>query len=128
MVARVFRIQMDATPRCVDPHIPSLDFEAFQQAFSPPEPPAPSPRSAGPPPACGATGERGGAGYVALPLGQVDRPSGVLRVWFLLLEGVGCTASACTKNHQPQILQSLFEMLRATATVPGQSTTLPPPC
>ena len=59
------------------------------------------------------------SGYRVTPLGQLDKPTGVLRVWFLVLEGLTNTVSACTRNYQPQILQTLFDLLRSAAQLPG---------
>jgi len=117
------------SPYCVDPVIPNFDMSSFHAAFgvTPPEtsPPGRAPHSHRNGTANGdiiPEGSDDGAelGYRATSLGQLDKPTGVLRVWFLVLEGLTNTVSACTRNYQPQILQTLFDLLRSAAEVPGQ--------
>ena len=47
--------------------------------------------------------------------------TGVLRVWFLLLEGLTGAVAQCPRRFQPQTLEVLFEILRSITTVPGPS-------
>ena len=51
---------------------------------------------------------------------QVDDVTGVSRVWFLLLEGLAGAVSTCPRQHQPQTLELLFELLRSVLAVPGE--------
>lgn len=37
---------------------------------------------------------------------------GTLRVYFLVIEGLSSTVSACPKYYQPQTLEMLFELMR----------------
>ena len=116
----------------MDPVIPNFDMSSFHAAFGviPPETPPPGRAPHAPHSHRNGTtngdvipeGSDDGAelGYRATPLGQLDKPTGVLRVWFLVLEGLTNTVSACTRNYQPQILQTLFDLLRSAAEVPGQ--------
>ncbi|KAI8520628.1 hypothetical protein Bbelb_003820 [Branchiostoma belcheri] len=46
-------------------------------------------------------------------------PSCVIRVWFLLLEGLTGSVTTCPKTYQPQTLELLFKLLRSVAEVPG---------
>ena len=45
--------------------------------------------------------------------------TGVLRVWFLLLEGLSKVVAQCPCTFQPQTLEVLFDILRSITTVPG---------
>ncbi|PSN58203.1 hypothetical protein C0J52_05987 [Blattella germanica] len=52
-------------------------------------------------------------------LDHLDRPSGVLRVWFLLLEGLASATVTCPRKFQPHTLDTLFQLLRDLIHVPG---------
>ncbi|XP_039275830.1 brefeldin A-inhibited guanine nucleotide-exchange protein 3 [Nilaparvata lugens] len=58
-------------------------------------------------------GEEGGG------LAALDRPSGVLRVWTLLLDGLASATTACPRNCQPHALDTLFTLLRNVFQYPG---------
>ena len=45
--------------------------------------------------------------------------AGIVRVWYLLLEGLTGAVTTCPKEYQPQTLGLLFELLKAAAAVPG---------
>ena len=45
--------------------------------------------------------------------------TGILRVWFLLLEGLTNAVVQCPRKYQPQTLEVLFDILRSVTTVPG---------
>ncbi|EDO36388.1 predicted protein [Nematostella vectensis] len=45
--------------------------------------------------------------------------TGILRVWYLLLEGLTNAVSHCPRRYQPQTLEVLFDILRSITTVPG---------
>ncbi|XP_075241169.1 brefeldin A-inhibited guanine nucleotide-exchange protein 3-like isoform X3 [Convolutriloba macropyga] len=47
------------------------------------------------------------------------RSTGIVRVWYLLLEGLTGAVTTCPKEYQPQTLGLLFELLKAAAAVPG---------
>ncbi|KAJ9574458.1 hypothetical protein L9F63_008384, partial [Diploptera punctata] len=51
-------------------------------------------------------------------LDNLDRPSGVLRVWFLLLEGLASATVTCPRKFQPHTLDTLFQLLRDLIHVP----------
>ena len=57
--------------------------------------------------------------YSMQTLEDLDKHTGVLHVYYLVLEGLSSTASACPKNYQPQTLEMFFELLRSAAKVPG---------
>ena len=57
--------------------------------------------------------------YHAKSINDLDRQTGVLHVWTLILEGLSSTVAACPRSYQPQTLEMLFELLRATGNVPG---------
>uniref|UniRef100_A0A182N0W9 SEC7 domain-containing protein n=1 Tax=Anopheles dirus TaxID=7168 RepID=A0A182N0W9_9DIPT len=52
-------------------------------------------------------------------LDDLDRPSGVLKVWFLLLDGLTNSLIVCPIAHQSPILQSIFKLFRALMASPG---------
>lgn len=52
-------------------------------------------------------------------LDSIDRPSGVLRVWFLLLEGMHSAAISGGQNLQPCILDMVFTDLTELIDHPG---------
>ena len=45
--------------------------------------------------------------------------TGILRVWFLLLEGLTPNVATSPQKFQPMIIEILFEILRSITTVPG---------
>lgn len=54
-------------------------------------------------------------------LDTVDNSTGILHVWFLLLEGLASAVSSCPKSYQPETLEMFFELLKATSDVPGEN-------
>ena len=54
----------------------------------------------------------------AASIASID-DTGVLRVWFLLLEGLTKVVAQCPCKYQPQTLEVLFDILRSITTVPG---------
>lgn len=54
----------------------------------------------------------------ATSIASID-DTGVLRVWFLLLEGLTKVVAQCPCKYQPQTLEVLFDILRSITTVPG---------
>ena len=54
----------------------------------------------------------------ATSIASID-DTGVLRVWFLLLEGLTKVVAQCPCKFQPQTLEVLFDILRSITTVPG---------
>ncbi len=58
--------------------------------------------------------------FIPVGLDVLDNHTGVLHVWFLVLDGLTNTVSNCPKNYQPQTLEVLFSLLRSAATTPGK--------
>lgn len=56
---------------------------------------------------------------VTSTLQSMDNPSGILKVWFLLIEGLASATMICPKKYQPHTLEALFHILRNTLVVPG---------
>lgn len=55
-----------------------------------------------------------------IDLASIDRPSGVLRVWYLVLEGLMATvATAGPQQQQQHVLDALFQQLYELLQVPG---------
>jgi len=52
-------------------------------------------------------------------LESMDNQSGILHVWFLLIDGLAGSVSACPKAYQPDTLEMLFLLLKSTADIPG---------
>ncbi|XP_049546129.1 brefeldin A-inhibited guanine nucleotide-exchange protein 3 [Anopheles darlingi] len=52
-------------------------------------------------------------------LDELDRPSGVLKVWFLLLDGLTNSLIVCPIAHQSPILQSIFKIFKQLPVSPG---------
>ncbi|XP_043191438.1 brefeldin A-inhibited guanine nucleotide-exchange protein 3-like [Amphibalanus amphitrite] len=52
-------------------------------------------------------------------LQELDNASGILRVWYLLLEGLAGATATCARRHQPQTMETLFSLLRSLADQPG---------
>lgn len=52
-------------------------------------------------------------------LDVLDQSSGVLRVWFMLLEGLTSATMTCPRKFQPHTLDALFQLLRDLMHVPG---------
>ncbi|XP_071957051.1 brefeldin A-inhibited guanine nucleotide-exchange protein 3-like [Antedon mediterranea] len=50
---------------------------------------------------------------------DIDDESGIICVWFLLLEGLTGSVTTCPRHYQPQTLQLLFEVLRSVNQTPG---------
>ncbi|XP_033096909.1 brefeldin A-inhibited guanine nucleotide-exchange protein 3-like isoform X2 [Anneissia japonica] len=50
---------------------------------------------------------------------SIDDDSGIIRVWFLLLEGLTGSVTTCPRHYQPQTLELLFEIIRSVNQTPG---------
>ncbi|XP_058064103.1 brefeldin A-inhibited guanine nucleotide-exchange protein 3 [Anopheles bellator] len=50
---------------------------------------------------------------------ELDKPSGVLKVWFLLLDGLTNSLIVCPIAHQSSILQSIFKIFKSLLQSPG---------
>ncbi|KAF4525743.1 hypothetical protein B566_EDAN002003 [Ephemera danica] len=99
------RIQLNNTPQLVDAVIPNIEVKHFDEPESDTEVSykilAPSE----------------GAGSRSLE--SMDRGSGVLHVWYLLIEGLAGCCTSCPKRYQPHTLDTLFTMMRSLLQSPG---------
>ncbi|XP_047992815.1 brefeldin A-inhibited guanine nucleotide-exchange protein 3 isoform X2 [Leguminivora glycinivorella] len=50
---------------------------------------------------------------------KLDRPSNILKVWYVLIEGLISATVVCSKKNQPAAMETLFKLLRNTIDVPG---------
>ncbi|KAF5291462.1 hypothetical protein FQR65_LT01774 [Abscondita terminalis] len=55
----------------------------------------------------------------SMMLNQMDKPSGVVKIWFTLLEGLAMTAVLAAEKNQPYILETLFKLLKDLIVNPG---------
>ncbi|CAL1288840.1 unnamed protein product [Larinioides sclopetarius] len=56
---------------------------------------------------------------VSVSLQSLEKHTGIIHVWFLLLEGLAGTLATCPKQYQSATMESLFNMLRNLKDVPG---------
>ncbi|XP_011297452.1 brefeldin A-inhibited guanine nucleotide-exchange protein 3 isoform X2 [Fopius arisanus] len=54
-----------------------------------------------------------------ITLQSMEKPSGILRVWYLLIEGLASATILCPRRYQPHTLETLFHLLRDVLNVPG---------
>ncbi|XP_045475917.1 brefeldin A-inhibited guanine nucleotide-exchange protein 3 isoform X1 [Harmonia axyridis] len=54
-----------------------------------------------------------------ITLSKMDRPSGVLKIWYVLLEGLSTAATTCSNTNQALIVDTLFTLLRNLIINPG---------
>lgn len=52
-------------------------------------------------------------------LDELDKSSGVLKVWFLLLDGLTNSLIVCPIAHQAPLLQTIFKLFRSLINSPG---------
>ncbi|CAH2043984.1 unnamed protein product, partial [Iphiclides podalirius] len=50
---------------------------------------------------------------------KLDKPSNILKVWYVLIEGLISATVVCSKKNQPAAMETLFKLLKNTADVPG---------
>lgn len=50
---------------------------------------------------------------------KLDKPSNILKVWYVLIEGLISATVVCSKKNQPAAMETLFKLLRNTFEVPG---------
>ncbi|XP_028164065.1 brefeldin A-inhibited guanine nucleotide-exchange protein 3 [Ostrinia furnacalis] len=50
---------------------------------------------------------------------KLDRPSNILKVWYVLIEGLVSATVVCSKKNQPAAMETLFKILRNAIDVPG---------
>ncbi|XP_035228366.1 brefeldin A-inhibited guanine nucleotide-exchange protein 3-like [Stegodyphus dumicola] len=56
---------------------------------------------------------------VQVTLQSLDKHTGIMHVWFLLLEGLAGALATCPKRYQSHTIESLFNMLQHLKDVPG---------
>lgn len=101
------RIQLHKEPHCVDPIIPNMEIVYFKVEDNSDLNINDHSRS-----------------YLSDNLNEVlsneiDHPTGVLRVWFLLLEGLAGAVATCPRKYQSHTMEMLFSMLHSLKEVPG---------
>lgn len=50
---------------------------------------------------------------------KLDRPSNILKVWYVLIEGLISATVVCSKKNQPAAMETLFKLLNNIIDVPG---------
>ncbi|XP_059048707.1 brefeldin A-inhibited guanine nucleotide-exchange protein 3 [Achroia grisella] len=50
---------------------------------------------------------------------KLDRPNNILKVWYVLIEGLISATVVCSKKNQPAAMETLFKLLRNTIEIPG---------
>ncbi|XP_041981779.1 brefeldin A-inhibited guanine nucleotide-exchange protein 3 [Aricia agestis] len=50
---------------------------------------------------------------------KLDKPSNILKVWYVLIEGLVSATVVCSKKNQPAAMETLFKLLKNIAEVPG---------
>ena len=62
--------------------------------------------------------------FEAMSVESVDESTGIMRVWFLLVEGLTGAVALCPRRYQPPTLELLFELLRSININPGKGHSL----
>ncbi|XP_069142688.1 brefeldin A-inhibited guanine nucleotide-exchange protein 3-like isoform X2 [Argopecten irradians] len=57
-------------------------------------------------------------------LESMDNQSGILHVWFLVVDGLAGSVASCPKIYQSDTLEMLFSILKSTANIPGPTFAL----
>ncbi|XP_076307697.1 LOW QUALITY PROTEIN: brefeldin A-inhibited guanine nucleotide-exchange protein 3 [Tachypleus tridentatus] len=55
----------------------------------------------------------------SVSLKKLDQATGILHVWFLLLEGLAGAVATCPRRYQPHTMETLFTMLQNLHKIPG---------
>lgn len=50
---------------------------------------------------------------------KLDKPSNILKVWYVLIEGLISATVVCSRKNQPAAMETLFKLLKNTMDVPG---------
>ncbi|XP_077540240.1 brefeldin A-inhibited guanine nucleotide-exchange protein 3 isoform X1 [Haemaphysalis longicornis] len=116
------RIKFSSEPNCVDPVIPNMELILFKELDSVSQHSDENANDEGQPwyiqddlsedPMPASIDE-------TVNLEELDRPTGVLHVWFLLLEGLAGAVATCPRRYQPHTIDTLFQMLKGLREVPG---------
>lgn len=107
------RIQVSTIPQYVDPIIPNLELTRFDKHLESMQDVIPE-RSYDV-----LTPLLDKDAHSVASLQSMDKPSGILRVWYILIEGLASATMICPKRYQPHTLETLFHLLRDTLNVPG---------
>lgn len=101
------RIPMSTIPQYVDPNIPNVEIMKFDEKIDEniPEMSYDILTKIDP--------------SQTMTLQSLDRPSGILRVWYILIEGLASATMICPRRYQPHVLETFFHLLRDTLNVPG---------
>ena len=105
------RIQVSTIPQYVDPMIPNLELTRFDRTA------AENMQEIVPEISYEVLSRIDKAQTMTLQ--SMDKPSGILRVWYLLIEGLASATMICPKRYQPHTLETLFHLLRDILNVPG---------
>ncbi|XP_012270259.1 brefeldin A-inhibited guanine nucleotide-exchange protein 3 [Orussus abietinus] len=104
------RIQVSNIPQYVDPIIPNLELTKFDRTPEAHQETLP---------------EVSYEGLETLDESQtttlqnMDDSSGILRVWYLLIEGLASATMICPRRYQSHALETLFHLLRDAINLPG---------
>lgn len=106
------RIQISSVPQYVDPAIPNLQLIRFDRSS------AHFTQDVVVNTSYDALAIPGGK-EATMTLHSMDKPSGILRVWYTLIEGLASATMICPRRFQPHALETLFHLLRDILRVPG---------
>ncbi|XP_014477513.1 PREDICTED: brefeldin A-inhibited guanine nucleotide-exchange protein 3 isoform X1 [Dinoponera quadriceps] len=107
------RIHVSTIPQYVDPIIPNLELTRFDKHIESMQEVIPE-RSYDV-----LTPLIDKDAHSIVTLQSMDKPSGILRVWYILIEGLASATMICPRRYQPHTLETLFHLLRDTLNVPG---------
>ncbi|XP_054716947.1 brefeldin A-inhibited guanine nucleotide-exchange protein 3-like [Uloborus diversus] len=103
------RIQLHSEPNLVDPTIPEMEIIYFKD----PEDMSDASGNFNEDPMELKESES------SVSLQSLEKHTGIIHVWFLLLEGLAGSLATCPKQYQSHTMESLFNMFRNLKEVPG---------
>lgn len=103
------RINIDTEPQLVDPVIQNTEIVSFNQ----------EPTSQMTYKALSTKFDMELCEKEKITLQAMDKPSGVLKVWYILLEGLSSASIISAHKNQPLILETLFKLLKELIENPG---------
>ncbi|KAK3879353.1 hypothetical protein Pcinc_016070 [Petrolisthes cinctipes] len=106
------RITVNTPPQLVDPHLPNVDENLLWSLID-----EVSGKETDKVLYTALWPSLEGVGEVSLA--NMDQTSGILQVWYLLLEGLAGATMTCPRRYQPQALDTLFSLLRSLPDCPG---------
>ncbi|KAL6418361.1 hypothetical protein ACFW04_012187 [Cataglyphis niger] len=107
------RIQVSTLPQYVDPIIPNLELTRFDKHIESMQDVIPERSYDVLTPLIDKNA------HSMTTLQSMDKPSGILRVWYILIEGLASATMICPRRYQPHTLETLFHLLRDILNVPG---------